>query len=118
MKLKEYIVREIPNRCGVNPVFGLIAGKNFDAELNGEPLFAMENFDSMRERAMICMPYRPAKGCEEQYEHCLNVLEFVGLKHRAAKHDEGAERRMDELLIDGDYDPQEVAIMASDWWNG
>lgn len=118
MKSIERFIRfTAPKRCGVDQVFGEIATWVLYEELRGNVLFAQKENQTPRERAKLCLPYKPEN--EKEYEQCLNVLEMVLLQHYESHHNELNGERMIELEKVSAYTAEEAEVIntAADFWN-
>jgi hypothetical protein len=111
MDIYEFCTKEAPKICGVHPSFGVIAGMVLDAEKAGEACFSQEAFSNARDRAKLGLPFNPVD--QDNYEYCLDVLEYAILYHRQEHHGEHHLDRMMEIKLTED----EKEMATRDWWN-
>jgi len=116
MNLKQYVTEVIPDKCGVNRAYSKLAWMGFEEEQINPDLFPAGAFKTARDRAKLALPFKPRN--VKEYEKCLDVIEYVILRHRHDKHGEDNQARMDELMRKRVYDADEKKIMFSDIWNG
>lgn len=114
--LEKFVKEDIPRRCKVHPVYGQIAWDIFELERKGDKRFAQKNFESIRERAKLALPFKPED--EEEYEHCLDVIELCLSYHRQNHHSEDHSERITELYAKTEFTEDEIKIATSEWWNG
>ena len=96
MTFTDFIEHTAPEYCGVHPSYGEIALLVFEAEQFGNIAFAQESFKTMRERAMMVVPYR-AESKPDTHEHVLNFAEYMGCVHRQNAHGEDYNERIGQL---------------------
>jgi hypothetical protein len=117
MNLLNYIRIECPKVCGVHPAYGRVAELIYNDELQEDSEFRNENFESLRERAKLGLPFKPIN--KEAYEHCLDVLELVLCIHRQEKHNENYEQRINELKqIELTKEEADMVANPEGFWSG
>ena len=119
MNFLELIRDVIPEKCGVGKVYGAIAEDIFWEENKGkEPLYHQGNFESegdmaCRERMKaLYLFYIPEDWGE--YEHYLDLLEFVACYHRQDVHKDNWQSRIDYLVPR--LSKEEVDFAKQAWW--
>ena len=113
MTFIEFIRDEAPKRCGVHPAFGKVAVLVFEAEQK-EGMFPQEDFLTNRDRARLVLPYKPVN--EKEYERCLDIIEYIGMRHRTEKHGENYLALMEAEYKNIDPTTEEAAMMEDDYW--
>lgn len=116
MTLEIFVKEVIPERCEVHPVYGQIAWDIFEMEQKGDRRFAQENFDTVRDRAKLALPFKPVN--EKEYERCLDIIELCLLYHGHKYHKADNIDRITELYAINDFTDEEITLADSEWWNG
>ena len=93
MKFTNFIKTVAPDYCGVHPSYGEVALLVFESEQTGNIAFAQETFKTMRERALMVVPYK-SEAEPGTHEHVLNVVEYMGCVHRQNAHGEDYNERI------------------------
>ena len=118
MDAKEYFFNELPKRCGVHSAFGKVAQIIYEAERNGEKAFSRHNFNAVKERARLALPYKPAPGHEEEWYHGLDVATYFFLESDLSRGIT-IDKALHQFVQDQTYDDIELSVIAqaSEWWN-
>jgi len=119
MTAKQYFFKELPKRCGVHPACGKVVEQIYLSELAGEEAFSRSEFKTVRDRARLALPYRPAPGYEQEWNHGLDVATLFLLDSDLSKGI-AIDEELHEEMLSNTYDEIEMDVLkqASDWWNG
>lgn len=118
MTLLEYISEYLPEKFKVDKSFKCIIKMVFESERKGNINFANENFESLRDRATLAIPYQ-IEDLEER-ERILNILELILCIHRQEKHNEDYSKRIEELKTNTlmTKDEADLIVQPMGWWSG
>lgn len=122
MNFLELIRDKIPEECGVDKAYGMVAGVIFERELDGDiPEFSQEHFAHYGQRAcmerikVLYMPYPPVPGKEKIHAHWREFLDLTSCQHRQIIHGDDFEERISFLEV-GMTD-EEIEWAKRGWWS-
>jgi len=116
-----YVCDIVPRYIGIkNPKErGSVARLVFEQELKGNPDYANERYQSVRDRAELMMPYHVPCSALAKREHCLDIIEGIMLQHRQREHGEDHSARILEIKTGEFMTEFEQTILSEkvDFWN-
>lgn len=95
----KYIRDIVPDELGANnpKAVGKLAEMVFLSEIAGEKAFSADNFDNVRERAAMCIPFQVGRGYQGKREHILDIIELCFHKHNIEHHGINNPIRIEQL---------------------
>lgn len=112
MDLIQYVIEECPKRCGVHPSGGVTAGLVYREEINGNQSFVADKFETVRDRALIALPYYPMN--KDAFFECLDVIELCALYDGQIRKGQKHQRRINHLEKQRVYDNIEKEVIETE----
>ena len=118
MTIIEFLKDYLPNYLGINKAYGAIAEWIFLEEKKGNPIFANENFRSLRDRAALGIPCSQIED-QTKLNNMLDFFEWALCVHRYAHHNEDYQNRISELIQKESVQKMaEIVPSPDEWWIG